>query len=45
VRELIDAHVGGRRNHEKQLWILLQLELWHLMFVDETLGPSDRLSA
>jgi asparagine synthase (glutamine-hydrolysing) len=45
VRELIDAHVAGRRNHEKQLWILFQLELWHLMFVDGTLGPSDGLAS
>ena len=44
VRTLIDDHVEGRRDHDKQLWILLQLELWHLMFVDRTLGPSDQLS-
>jgi asparagine synthase (glutamine-hydrolysing) len=43
LRELVDAHVAGRVNYEKQLWILLQLELWHLMFVDRTLSPSDSL--
>ena len=29
VRVLIDDHVAGRHDHDKQLWILLQLELWH----------------
>jgi asparagine synthase (glutamine-hydrolysing) len=44
VRQLIDHHVAGRANFEKQLWILLQLELWHLMFLDRALGPSDVLT-
>src|SRR5438067_11041655 len=29
VQQLIDEHVSGQRNNEKQLWILFQLELWH----------------
>jgi len=44
VVELIEGHVSGRADHDKQLWTLFQLELWHLMFVDGTLGPSDRLA-
>ena len=44
VRELVDAHVSGTRNLEQQLWALFQLELWHLMFVDRTLGPSDQIA-
>lgn len=43
LRTLIEDHVAGRTNHEKQLWILFQLELWHLMFLDRTLGAGDRL--
>jgi asparagine synthase (glutamine-hydrolysing) len=45
VRQLIDTHAAGRVNLEKQLWILFQLELWHLMFVDRTLSAADGLAA
>ena len=44
LRNLVDLHVSGRRNLEKQLWILFQLELWHLMFVDRVVGPDDQLA-
>jgi hypothetical protein len=44
VRELVRAHVSGTGNFDQQLWALFQLELWHLMFVDGTLRPSDRLA-
>jgi asparagine synthase (glutamine-hydrolysing) len=45
ISHLIEAHASRRVNHEKQLWILLQLELWHLMFVDRTLSVTDALAA
>jgi asparagine synthase (glutamine-hydrolysing) len=44
VAKLIDDHASGRANHDKKLWILLQLELWQRMFVDATLKPSDILA-
>lgn len=34
LRRLIEEHTAGRVNHEKQLWILYQLELWHRMYID-----------
>ena len=44
LRAMIEAHVAGRTNFDKQLWILFQLELWHLMFVDRVLKPTDSLA-
>ena len=43
LRAMIEAHVAGRTNFDKQLWILFQLELWHLMFIDRVLKPTDSL--
>lgn len=43
MEHLVDDHVSGKRNNEKQLWILFQLELWHRMFIDETFSPDTEL--
>ena len=32
LKTYIDEHLEGRRNHEKLLWSLLTLELWHREF-------------
>ncbi len=29
LKQVINEHTGGRRNHEKLLWTLLTLEVWH----------------
>src|SRR6185503_13174830 len=34
VRQLIDLHVRGERDHSHQLWTLLMLELWFNRFID-----------
>jgi asparagine synthase (glutamine-hydrolysing) len=30
---VLAEHVGGKHNHEKLLWALLNLELWHRQYV------------
>lgn len=34
VKNLVEFHVNGIRDHSHQLWALLMLELWHQRFVD-----------
>jgi asparagine synthase (glutamine-hydrolysing) len=31
--KVLDEHLGGRHNHEKLLWSLLNLEIWHRQYV------------
>jgi asparagine synthase (glutamine-hydrolysing) len=31
--EILDSHISGRKNHEKLLWSLLNLEIWHRQYV------------
>jgi asparagine synthase (glutamine-hydrolysing) len=32
VQTLLDEHLSGRQNHEKLLWSLLNLEIWHRQY-------------
>jgi asparagine synthase (glutamine-hydrolysing) len=29
LQRILDEHIRGRQNHEKLLWCLLSLEIWH----------------
>lgn len=43
VKALIDDHLGGRIDHQLQLWNLLMLELWHRVCVDTpTISGAER---
>jgi len=33
---LVDEHLTGRQNHDKLLWMLLNLEIWHRQYVPRT---------
>jgi asparagine synthase (glutamine-hydrolysing) len=32
LSEILDGHIHGRTNHEKLLWSLLNLEIWHRQY-------------
>ncbi|MDH5174004.1 MAG: asparagine synthase (glutamine-hydrolyzing) [Elusimicrobiota bacterium] len=34
VQQLLEEHISGKVDHGYRLWILLNLELWHQMFID-----------
>jgi asparagine synthase (glutamine-hydrolysing) len=36
VRDLIDEHQCGKRDHGQRLWVLLTLEIWHQIFIDRS---------
>jgi hypothetical protein len=34
MTSLLDDHVSGRVDHNYRLWLLLNLELWHRLFIE-----------
>jgi asparagine synthase (glutamine-hydrolysing) len=40
VRQLVDEHVSGKRDHTLRLWQLVVFERWHEQYVDEVPGKS-----
>jgi asparagine synthase (glutamine-hydrolysing) len=42
IDEVLRQHAAGV-DHQHRIWCLLWLELWHLLFIDGTLSPDDRL--
>jgi asparagine synthase (glutamine-hydrolysing) len=40
VRALVGAHMRGTRDTSRQLWTLLNLELWHRIWIDREEVPS-----
>jgi asparagine synthase (glutamine-hydrolysing) len=35
VERILHEHLAGKRDHNFRLWILLNLEVWHRLFLDE----------
>ncbi len=40
VQTLVKEHRAGTRNHSDLLWNLVNLELWHRIFIDRSLVPQ-----
>jgi asparagine synthase (glutamine-hydrolysing) len=45
VRDLLDEHIEGKREHSHRLWALVILELWFRKHLDESLPSSTELTA
>lgn len=39
LRELLDEHFRGRRDHAEKMWVLLIFELWHRNFLEASAAP------
>ena len=42
VRQIIDEHMSGRRDHAHDLWLLLIFELWHRNFLENGTRPCPK---
>jgi len=40
VRQLLDEHLAGQRDHRKLLWTLLMFELWHMRWSSGATPPT-----
>ena len=47
VRKVIDDHVNRRVDREQGIWLMLALEIWHRLFIDDdgTLGAVERVKS
>jgi asparagine synthase (glutamine-hydrolysing) len=45
LEKMLAEHISGRNNWQYVIWNLLMLELWHQMFIDQTLAPPARKSS
>ena len=34
IKQIVKEHISGQTNHSGRLWLLLNLELWHRIFID-----------
>ncbi|MCL4378484.1 MAG: asparagine synthase (glutamine-hydrolyzing), partial [Actinobacteria bacterium] len=34
IKQIVTEHISGKANHSGRLWLLLNLEIWHKIFID-----------
>ena len=34
ISDLTEEHISGRRDHNYRIWVLLNLEIWHRLFLE-----------
>jgi asparagine synthase (glutamine-hydrolysing) len=44
VKKLLDEHVSEQYDHSYRIWALLFMELWHKMFIDESIKPPTSIT-
>ena len=42
IRALLEEHIDGRADHNYRLWLLLNLELWHRLFIEGSSPAAQR---
>jgi len=40
LRRVIDGHLQRRADREQAIWVLLALEIWHRLFIDDDGSPA-----
>lgn len=41
VRRVVNDHIEGRRDYRREIWTLLNLELWFQVFIDPPRAPME----
>ena len=45
LRQLLDEHFRGRRNHAGKIWRVFMFELWHRNYLDKIHRQSDQIES
>ena len=45
VAQILEEHRAGLKDHTHRIWSLLWFELWHRLFITQTLKPEDSLAS